>query len=682
MKLCIEWLKEFVDIDISVEDLARRLTDQGVAVEKYEKVGNEYVLDLEITPNRPDQLSVFGIAREVKAMLGITYKKHIFESAQAETGGSPVAIRILDNADCPRYAGCLVENVTIGDSPNWMKKRLELSGIRALNNIVDITNYVLIETGHPLHAFDAACLEGMNIVVRRAQDGESIVTLDGVERALDSGVLVIADNEKPVAIAGIMGGEESEIKPHTKTIFIESAYFEPTLIRRGAKKLKITTESSYRFERGADIEAPVPALLRARDLIVELCKGTMKGGITDTYTGQSNAQKKVTFSIEWLNGFLGTDLSSREITGALNALDLEVAGNAPIEVTIPSFRRDLAIKEDIAEEVIRMVGFSRIPTNKNITFKKVASLPQSDMKMRTVRNYFLSSGFDEIINISFIAPQEMEALQMNLDPLPLQNPITSALTHLRSTLLPGLFSTVRRNLNIGTRQIRGFEMGTVFRKEQERNTIQESLRIAGVMLGNRKHVDWRGENRLYDYYDLKGIIEGLFECLRMDNLHFGMNEQPQLLEHGSTVFAGEEKAGFMGVLSKAIRDAVDIPKPLLLFEMDLALLLSRMSFDIRYRELPKYPAVLRDLCLLVPRSVTHRDIKEVIQQYSDGLVKHIELFDTYESREFEKGLKSFTYSLTFRSEKATLNDKVVNTAIANILGQLSGRLGITLRGEE
>ena len=682
MKLCIEWLREFVDIDIPTDELARRLTDQGVSVEKYEKVGNDYVFDLEITPNRPDQLSIFGIAREVKAMLKVPFKQNPFNHAPEEASQNPIAVEIEDGADCPRYAGCLVENVTVGNSPDWMQQRLERSGIRALNSIVDVTNYVLLETGHPLHAFDATCLEGEKIRIRRAKATESLITLDGEEQKLDGDILVIADCKRPVALAGIMGGEESEIKPHTKTIFIESAYFEPTLIRRAAKKLKIVTESSYRFERGADIEAPIPALLRARDLMVELCKGIMKGGITDIYLRQLNAKKKVIFSVEWLNSFLGTDLSSGEIADSLNALDLPVEENERMEVTIPSFRRDLEIKEDIAEEAIRMVSFNRIPANKTIILGKVASLPENDKKVRTIENYFISCGFDEIVNISFVSHQEIEALRIDLDALPIQNPITSTLTHLRPTLIAGLLKMVKRNLNVGIKDVRGFEIGTVFLKGPDKGNIAEPGKIAGILMGKRKFHDWRGENRSYDYYDLKGIVEGLFEHINIDHIGFAAHGQKGFLDQGSTVRIGQDNVGFMGAVNKEVRDKFDISKEVLLFEIELAPLLERMSFDIHYQELPKYPAVLRDLCLLVPRSVTHHEIEGVIRGNSDGLVKDMQLFDTYQSSEFDKGLKSFTYSLTFRSDTETLNDKLVNTAIDRILKQLSERHGIKLRGEE
>jgi phenylalanyl-tRNA synthetase beta chain len=682
MKLCIEWLKDFVDIDISVDELARRLTDQGVAVEQYEKVGNDYVLDLEITPNRPDQLSIFGIAREVKAMLGAPLKQSPFERDAEKIRGSSMAVKIEDGDDCPRYTGCLVENVTIGPSPDWMQQRLELSGIRALNGIVDVTNYVLLETGHPLHAFDAACLEGGEIQIRRAKPTETLVTLDGVERKLDPGILVIADNRKPVALAGIMGGEESEIKPQTKTIFIESAYFNPTLIRRAAKKLKIVSESSFRFERGADIEAPIPALLRARDLIVELCKGTMKGGITDTYLRQSNAKKKIIFSVEWLNSFLGTELSSGEIHDSLDSIDLPATGNGEIEVTVPSFRRDLAIKEDVAEEVIRIAGFSRIPTKDSIVLRSIASLPEHDMKVRTIRNYFIASGFEEIVNISFISQPESEVLLMDLDAIPIQNPITSELTHLRPSLAAGLLKTVRKNLSVGIRDIRGFEIGDAFLKGSGKEFIKEQARIAGVLVGNSKYHDWRGENRPYDYFDLKGVLEGLFEYINIHQTSFRENEQQGLIYEGSSLCIEGSSIGYLGQVTREVRDAFDISREIFLFEFELLPLIDRMSFDLRYRELPKYPAVLRDLCLLAPQSVTHLEIEGVIRENSGGLVTDIQLFDTYESKEFDRGCKSLTYSLTFRSDTETLNDQLVTEAINRMLKQLSERFGVTLRGKE
>ena len=282
MKVSVEWLREFVDIDIGITELACKLTDQGVSVEGVEKVGKDYILDLEITPNRPDLLSVFGIAREIKAMLQKDIKKNPFKiTEEVQSNGSDIIVEIEDYSDCPRYTGCSVENIEVRTSPDWLRQRLEVMGVRSLNNIVDVTNYVLLEMGQPLHAFDAECIKGGRINVRRAKDDESIITLDGLTRKLDRDLLVIADSKKPIALAGIMGDEESEIKNNTKHIFIESAYFNPTLIRRGARRLNLSTESSFRFERKADIHALIPALLRARELIIKFCGGIMKGGVTD-----------------------------------------------------------------------------------------------------------------------------------------------------------------------------------------------------------------------------------------------------------------------------------------------------------------------------------------------------------------------------------------------------------------
>ncbi|TES92517.1 MAG: phenylalanine--tRNA ligase subunit beta [Candidatus Cloacimonadota bacterium] len=683
MKVSIEWLKEFVDIDISIDELARRLTEQGVSVEGVEQIGEDYVLDLEITPNRPDLLSVFGIAREIKAMLGKENKKNPFRiTEEVRTTGSNIRVKIENFSDCPRYTGCSIENIELGSSPDWIKRRLEIMGIRSLNNVVDVTNYILLEMGHPLHAFDSECIKGNKINVRRAKEGESIVTLDGETRKLDSDFLVIADSEKPIALAGIMGGEKSEIKNETRNIFIESAFFSPTLIRKGAKRLNISTESSYRFERKADINSLIPALLRTNELIIKFCSGEMKGGITDIYKKEEEEKKKVFFSIEWLNGFLGSNLSRKEIIEPLTALDLNVKGNTSLEVEIPSFRRDIGIKEDIAEEVIRMVGFDSIPSSNKITFEKVGSIPENSLKINKIKNYFVSLGYDEVVNISFVSNGEINTLKIGKEPAVIQNPITSNLTHLRPTLIIGLLKTMKKNISIGIRDVRIFELGNTFVYTSQ-GKIDEPLRISGAISGHLKNHDWRAENRRADYYDLKGDIEGLFDVSRIKDVRFEKKEGDfAFLIEGSNIYIENDKVGFIGSLSKEIRDKFDLLEKVFLFEIELAPLLTRISFDYKFKPFPRFPAVLRDLCLLVPENVTHHQIEKIIKNSGKKLVEGIQLFDTYYNKKFSPGLRSFTYSLTFRSNNETLNDARVNATVEEILQSLDNGLGIKLRGEE
>ncbi len=684
MKVSVDWLNEFVDIDIEISELAKRLTGQGISVEGIEQIGSDFVLDLEITPNRPDLLSVFGIAREIKAMLQKNIKKNPFDiAADVKNNGSPISIEIEDSTDCPRYAGCSIDNIKVGPSPDWLKQRLEVMGIRSLNNIVDISNYVLLETGHPLHAFDAEFIKGKKILVRRAKNNESIITLDGIERKLDKEILVIADSEKPIALAGIMGGEESEIKKNTKNIFIESAYFNSTLIRRGARKLNLSTESSYRFERKADIYALIPALLRAREMIIKLSSGKMKGGLTDIYKKQKTATKKVILSTEWLNRFLGSNLSRDEIVQPLTLLDFSVKGDSRIEVDVPSFRRDIEIKEDIAEEVIRMVGFDRIPMHSTIVFEKIGTLPQSNRKIDKIKKYFISRGYDEVVNISFISIDDIKPFKMGIEPIMIQNPITSNLTHMRTNLIVGLLKTVKRNINIGNRNIRVFELGNIFIQNTPGGKPTEPLKIAGTVTGKVKKQDWRGENRTFDYYDLKGDIEGLFDLINIRDRRFEeVDEDFTLLEEASNIYIEKEKIGFIGSLSTEIRNFYDISRAIFLFEMELSPILNRISFDYKFKDLPKYPAVLRDLCLLTPNNVTHQQIEDIMQKSGEGLVEKIELFDTYQTNKSSHRLRSLTYSLTFRSDNRTLKDEEVNSTMDVILKNLSLKKDVKLRGKE
>ena len=684
MKVSIDWLREYIDIDIPIAQLGTKLTEQGVSVEGITKIGGDYIFDLEITPNRPDLLSVFGIAREIKVMLRKPFKKNPFNTnLQVDNSGCDITVEIEDKKDCPRYAGCLLENIKVEQSPDWLKQRLSVSGIRSVNNVVDVTNYVLLEMGHPLHGFDAEVIKGRKIKVRRASGNESIITLDSIERKLDVQSLVIADAEKPIAIAGIMGGENSEIREETRNIFIESAYFKPTLIRRGAKKFNISTESSYRFERKADIDGLIPALLRAKELLIKLCKGNMKGGITDTYEGKKLERKKVNFSIKWLNGFLGSDFSTEEIKKPLISLGFDVKGDTLLEVEIPSFRRDIAIKEDIAEEVIRIRGFEKIPLMNRISFNKVTSLPNNSLKINRIKEYFISQGYDEAVNISFLSSEEIKFLNSHTIPIEIKNPIASNLTLMRPTLLPGLLKTVKKNINIGVKDIRIFESGNVFIHNSDKDKINEMLRIAGVLTGKVKEQDWRGENREYDYYDIKGNIEGLFDYVRIGNISFRKKEDlPALLKMGSNLYIGKDRIGYIGSLSNKARDFLDIPQKVFLFELELAHLLDHISFARKFTTLPRYPGVLRDISLIVPKNVTHQQIEDIIKMNGIGLVERIELFDTYHSKKFTNGSRSLTYSITFRSPKETLNDEKVSRIVDGISNAFAEKLGIKLRGSE
>ncbi|OQX56335.1 MAG: phenylalanine--tRNA ligase subunit beta [Candidatus Cloacimonas sp. 4484_209] len=684
MKVNLNWLKDFVNIDISVDELAKRLTDQGVSVENIENVGDDYVFDLEITPNRPDLLSVFGIAREIKAMLKKKFNKNPFRiNENFPTTGNDIQVTIEAESDCPRYTGCYIENVKVDSSPEWLTRRLELTGIRPLNNIVDITNYVLLEMGHPLHAFDAEKIEGNRIKVRRATSNESIVTLDEVERKLDSNFLVIADEKKPVAIAGIMGGENSCIDEGTKNIFIESAYFDPTLIRKESKKLKLSTESSYRFERKADITALIPALLRVKKLVESICGGKMKGGITDINDEEVHKHQKVYFTIDWLNNFLGSELSKKEAIESLSNLDFKLSGDSNIAVEVPPFRRDIENKEDIAEEVVRMVGFNNIPFNKTINFSQVAFLPENTNKIERVKDYFVSIGFSETINISFVSEEEIRYLGDIEKSIAIRNPITANFTHLRPTLIPGLMKTLKRNISVGLKDIQIFEVGNVFIKDKQTNRVNEPLELAAVANGRIKSNDWRGENRNIDYYDLKGTIEGLFDTLRINNVIFEKPTSNEIIEIGADIYINKKKVGTIGKLNSKIKELFDISGEVLFAELALSTILDHFDLNYHLQPLPKYPALLRDLCLLVPENVTNKQIEDTIKETGSDILEDIQLFDvyTYTDKKSNKELRSLTYSITFRSNTSTLNGKLIDNIISDILANLQKTLGVQLRGK-
>jgi phenylalanyl-tRNA synthetase beta chain len=683
MKINVNWLREYVDIDIGIKELSTNLTNQGVSVEGVTEVGDDHVLDLEITPNRPDLLSAFGIAREIKAMLHKDFKKNPFLIEYSE-GNNHCKIKVVveDASDCPRYTGCYIEGIKVSKSPDWMQRRLELAGIRPINSIVDITNYVLLEMGHPLHAFNADTLEGEKIIIRRAHKNETLTTLDGVTRELDSTYLVIADNKNPIALAGIMGGEDSEIKEDTNNIFIESAYFNPALVRKESKKLNISTESSYRFERKADIYSLVPALLRATEFVKKLSGGEIKGKITDIYRRKEPQSKNVYFTVDWLNEFMGFDIPEKEAVETLTSLDMEVKRGNPIEVKVDSFRRDIESKEDIAEEVVRMVGFDRIPTPEKIAFKNVALIPEQDLKISKIKDYFVSRGYSETVNISFVSEDDINMLNQDTGSIPIKNPITSDLTHMRPNLILGLLKTVKRNINVGIGDIRIFEVGNIFLKDASTKEIKEPTRISGILTGRVKERDWRGENRQFDYFDMKGHIEGLFAFLNIENIKFrNRADETIFIENGCDIFIEGEQIGSFGMLSRKAGGYFHLSGKICMFDLELTPLLAHFTFEHSFQELPRYPAVLRDLCIVVPDSVAHQQIKGVINKECKGLIEKIELFDTYGDNNISGGSRSLTYSLTFRSPTGTLKDEEVSETINSILNTLQRELGVKLRGK-
>jgi phenylalanyl-tRNA synthetase beta chain len=689
MKISYRWLQEFVEIEWSARELAERLTMVGLAVDSVEEHGHDQILDFDLTSNRPDCLSHLGIAREVSVLTG---KPLIFSAGGLTESLSQTAdqtsVEVLDPDLCPRYTARLIRGVRIGPSPDWMVTRLEALGQRSINNVADITNYVLLELGQPLHAFDFARLAGQRIIVRRALDGERLVTLDGVERALNPQMLVIADAERAVALAGIMGGGDSEITETTVDVLLESAYFTPSSIRATARELGMSTEASYRFERGVDPQNADRASDRAAALMAELAGGEVSSGLIDVRTPLA-ARPQIQLRSARYERLTGLKVDSSEATRILTALGLEVGSGATGEVLIaraPSWRIDLAIEEDLIEEVARINGYDRLVTT--LPGGAGAGGYLSDEKgRRTTRQTLTGAGFHEAINFSFVNAESDQRLSQSdsavIDTagLKLSNPIDETQSQMRTTLLGGLLDAVARNINHGTRNLRLFEIGKCFVGGESQERPLEKEKIALILTGGRNERDWRAASERVDFYDLKGVIEEIAENLGKNPAEFHSMAGIGYLHPGRAAIislAGKE-IGFAGQLHPAVANSYKFKQPVYLAELDFGAMLESEALDVRYRPLPKYPAVLRDLSLLAAEDVTFAEIESGIKNLAIPELVGIRLFDLYTGRELPVGRRALALSLRYQAVDRTLTDDEITAAHRRVLRLLIEQFGAEIR---
>ena len=629
------------------------------------------VMEIELTPNRPDCLSIIGIAREVAAICGA--RMHYPEIAQPHTEDriedyTSVTIEAPDH--CPRYAAALVCEATVGPSPDWIQQRLLSVGLRPINNIVDITNFVMMETGQPLHAFDFDRLAEHRIVVRTAAPSESFTTLDGKARSLTSDMLMICDGEKPVAVGGVMGGENSEIDAGTSRVLIESAYFHPASIRRTAKALGLGTDASHRFERGVDPEGTLTALKRAAALTAEIGGGQLIGGIIDVHPKPTPA-KTLSLSAEATNRLLGTDLTAEQITGLLSSIDFSVAGkkDGALSVSVPTFRVDVRRPEDLMEEVARLWGYNRIPqTSPLIPAQKPPRTERRDFRGR-IRTLLTGFGFTETVNYSFAASRAVDLLQ--LDPqdrrrrsVALLNPLTEDQSVMRTTLTSGLLETVRRNLTRQMRDLKLFEIGKAFIDNGPGQLPEEIEILGGILTGRRFPLAWHSEDVPCDFYDIKGAVEGLLEGLSVDGVGFTRlpDEACDYFRPGRSarILARSENIGIVGEVHPAVMKHFDIDQTVFLFEIELERLRSQMPDTVCAAPIPRFPAVSRDITLILDEDTEARLILDRLKDMNEPLVERVALFDVFTGSPVAEGKKSLSFRITYRSHEKTLEDESVN----------------------
>jgi phenylalanyl-tRNA synthetase beta chain len=694
MRVSFDWLKDFVKIDDTPELVAEKLTMLGLEIEALERVDGDVVFEVNVTPNRPDCLSIMGIARELSATYGIPFTfpdlNVVSESKELDFN-----VEILEPDLCQRYAGRIVHNLKVGPSPDWMKKRIEKCGIRSINNVVDVTNYVLLEFGHPLHAFDLSTIKGHLIrvgtpKVTSGQSNMKFTTLDGTEREISGETLLIWDAEKPIAIAGVMGGRDTEVTEKTVDIFIESAYFEPTSIRRTSKTLGLKTESSYRFERGTDLKALKKALDRAAMLMHEVAGGTIYGKI-DIYPKRF-FPKQINVRYERVSRLLGVKLSEKEVLDCLQGLGLEIyeQSSEGFKVKVPPFRGDITMEADIIEEVARLYGYDKIPAElpkarlgadsrkENISSREIR---------RDIRESLLKCGFDEAINLSFMGAHELALLSIPGDDtrrnlVQVRNPLREEDAYMRTTLVPALIRNLVHNLAHGNRELSLFEIAKAFIGTDRNSLPEEKERVAALYYREKTKTLYKDNTP--DFFVVKGILDAMLEGIGLSDHSYVRSGEPFLHPGRSAdIMIDGSKAGFIGELSPTVIEALDIKaqKPsVIVIEIDLGAIISLSKRNVVYKPLPKYPFVERDTAVVVDVGLLAAEIIGHVKAYPSGIIEDVSIFDIYQGGNIEVGKKSIAFNVRYRSPEKTLTDEEVEglhkAIVDDILEKTGGQLRI------
>ncbi|HPV73197.1 MAG TPA: phenylalanine--tRNA ligase subunit beta, partial [Smithellaceae bacterium] len=646
------------------------------------------VLDIGITPNRSDCLSMIGIAREVAALTGKKMKMpdvRILESAQDVSLLSSVTIEDADL--CPRYTARLIQNVTIGGTPVWMKTRLEAAGLRAINNVVDVTNFVMLEMGQPLHAFDFRFLEEGRIVVRKSKPGEEFISLDEKSRLLPENTLLICDGKKPVAIAGIMGGLNSEVKEDTRTILLESAYFNPASIRRSSRSLGMPTDAAFRFERGIDPEGVVRALDRAAQLIAELSGGEVCRNYLDEYPAKIKAVDNIPLRMDRVRQVIGAGVPAREAVRILKSIGMALRreGKGAYRVTPPSFRVDIEREIDLIEEIARLYGYHLVPsTLPSVSVSETETIPRLALEER-VRRLLTGSGYSEIINYSFSSPDSAEALGLSPEDerrrfVVIKNPLTEDQSIMRTTLAYGLLETLKKNLHNASFNLKLFEIGRTFFKRHDGELPEEKNILAALAAGKAADDLW-GSKVSVDFYDLKGSLENIFQDLKMDSCRCRTETPEPFLHPGQScgVYMGDVRIGFLGKAHPEVLKKMDIKSDAYLFEINLDLLGEQTGRRIRYRELSKFPAVQRDVAFVLPESMESEKMLEIVLSQHEDLLENVSIFDIYSGKGLEERTKSLGLRFSYRALDRTLTDAEINSIHNRIVQNTVQQTGAKIR---
>jgi len=648
---------------------------------------DDVILELELTPNRGDCMSMVGVAREVAALLG--QELRLPQTGVVESGpGIQRMVRIdIDDPDlCSRYVARLFRNIKIGPSPSWMQERLRAAGIRPISNLVDITNYVMMELGQPLHAFDFDTLKEGHIIVRRARKGEILVSLDGNERKLSEDMLVISDPGGPAAVAGVMGGLSTEVTENTVNVLLESAHFNPISIRRTSRALGLRSESSSRFEKGVDATGCLRAADRAARLLLDMSAGEVAPGAEDNYPVRT-APKTVMIRPERVEHILGIQVERREIASILSGLEFQVREkDSDLLVTVPGHRPDVSLEEDLVEEVARIYGYNRIPYTLPYGSSTRGTRTSRQVFEVAVKDCMSSLGLNEVVTYSFISPSALDRAAVPPESslrkvIHIQNPLSEEQSVMRTMMLPGILEILQRNASRRINDLAVFEVGKVFLPSDTDPLPLERQFLAAAAMGSSAF-GWNKPGQPYDFYYIKGIIETLLDRMGIKGYSLEREAGNSLFHPGKAarIAAGENLIGIIGEIHPDVIENYNLPKSAVGMEIDFEMILQLGGQVRKYRPMPRFPGIERDLALVVRQDISARDITKVIKKFGGQFLQDIKLFDVYRGGQVKEGLQSMAFSLKFQAEDRTLTDQEINGFVTAVAQELAGQFGAELRG--
>jgi phenylalanyl-tRNA synthetase beta chain len=682
MKISANWLKDYIELDLSTSDLINTMESIGLMVESWKEEDDDLILDLETYANRPDTLGHLGIARELSVKLDLPLKEQSWPISEIGIETSDlIDIHILDENLCPRYTGIIVKDIRIGPSPDWLRRRIKAIGLNPINNIVDVSNYVLFSTAQPIHTFDLAKLEGGEIIVREAFKGERLISLDGTDISLTPEMLVIADKKKPVALAGIIGGEKTAVSASTTDVFIESACFDPVSIRKTAKKIGVQTDASYRFERGTDISFPPQAAMMMASLLAQF-GGKITKSLVDVFPNPKK-EKSVVLRYHRIKELLGLDIEEEFITRTLAMLGFSIDQQQQKiwQIKVPSFRIDIEREADIIEEIARFYGYEKIPLTLPPLKELELGMDPERARINELRRMMFHAGYDEVVNFSFNDPAKEVVLKSGKTPVPIRNPISTVASLLRTTLIGGLLENVAWNINRGADRVHIFEVGKTY-FSQEDSTYEEQT-LAFVITGFIGFEHWQEKRKKADFFHLKGTCEALMSQLGYKSFSFKIEEVGCFEEEQALLLHLKgEKIGYLGMIKREILDAYSIKRTIWAAELNLSNLFQKQHQTFHFSPIGRFPSVSRDVSFIVDQDVRYQDIKQAVEKLSIPFLESFYLQDRFAGSPVPKGKVSLSFRFIFRHPGKTLLAEEADLYQTQIISALKTGFHFLLREEE